>query len=65
MSKGNTGRPVRFDDETWSRFGEIATQRGTTRAALIRAYVLQEIERARSATGDLFDQAPASRGRRA
>lgn len=64
MSRGTKLRHVRLDDAMWEAFGQIAESRGTNRAALLRAYIEQEIERSRSATGDLFDTASASRSRR-
>lgn len=55
MSRGNTLRHVRLDNETWEAFGRVAAARGTNRAALLRAFVMQEIERSRLATGDLLE----------
>lgn len=42
-TKGNPGRVVRIDDETWEAYGELCKAKGIARAADVRMYVTGQV----------------------
>lgn len=42
-TKGNTGRVIRLDDETWEAYGEMCAEKGIARAADVRMYIKREV----------------------
>lgn len=52
MSRGTPGHLVRMADDLWRRFGRAAKGRHTTRAALIRKWVIKFVEDFENEEGD-------------
>ncbi|MER5694887.1 hypothetical protein ACWDBO_31255 [Streptomyces mirabilis] len=50
-TKGQPGRVIRIDDETWADFGQLCEEKGIARAADIRMYVVREVNAWRKANG--------------
>jgi hypothetical protein len=50
-TKGQPGRVVRIDDETWADYGQLCEEKGIARAADIRMYVVREVAAWRKANG--------------
>lgn len=50
-TKGQPGRVVRIDDETWADFGKLCEEKGIARATDIRMYVVREVLAWRQANG--------------
>lgn len=50
-TKGQPGRVVRIDDETWADYGRLCDEKGIARAADIRMYVVREVTAWRKANG--------------
>lgn len=42
-TKGQPGRVIRIDDETWADYGKLCEEKGIARAADIRMYVKREV----------------------
>lgn len=42
-TKGNPGRVIRIDDETWAAYGELCKAKGIARAADVRMYITREV----------------------
>jgi hypothetical protein len=42
-TKGNTGRVIRLDDETWEAYGELCAEKGIARASDVRMYIKREV----------------------
>lgn len=42
-TKGQPGRVVRIDDETWADYGRLCEEKGIARAADMRMYVVREV----------------------
>ena len=42
-TKGQPGRVVRIDDETWADYEKACAEKGVARATDIRMYVLREV----------------------
>lgn len=42
-TKGQPGRVIRIDDETWADFGRLCEEKGIARATDIRMYVVREV----------------------
>ena len=42
-TKGQPGRVIRIDDETWADYGQLCEEKGIARAADIRMYVVREV----------------------
>jgi hypothetical protein len=42
-TKGQPGRVIRIDDETWADFGQLCEEKGIARATDIRMYVVREV----------------------
>lgn len=42
-TKGQPGRVIRIDDETWADFGKLCEEKGIARATDIRMYVVREV----------------------
>ena len=50
-TKGQPGRVIRIDDETWADYGQLCEEKGIARAADIRMYVVREVTAWRKAQG--------------
>lgn len=50
-TKGQPGRVVRIDDETWAAYGALCEEKGIARAADMRMYVVREVNAWRKANG--------------
>lgn len=50
-TKGQPGRVVRIDDETWADYGRLCEEKGIARAADMRMYVVREVTAWRKANG--------------
>lgn len=50
-TKGQPGRVVRIDDETWADYGRLCEEKGIARAADMRMYVVREVAAWRKANG--------------
>jgi hypothetical protein len=50
-TKGQPGRVVRIDDETWADYEKACDEKGVARATDIRMYVLREVAAWRKAHG--------------
>jgi len=50
-TKGQPGRVVRIDDETWADYEKACDEKGVARATDIRMYVLREVAAWRKANG--------------
>jgi hypothetical protein len=50
-TKGQPGRVIRIDDETWADYGQLCEEKGIARAADIRMYVVREVNAWRKANG--------------
>jgi hypothetical protein len=50
-TKGQPGRVIRIDDETWADYGQLCEEKGIARAADIRMYVVREVTAWRKANG--------------
>jgi len=50
-TKGQPGRVVRIDDETWADYEKVCDEKGIARATDIRMYVLREVAAWRKANG--------------
>lgn len=42
-TKGQPGRVIRIDDETWADYGRLCEEKGIARATDIRMYVVREV----------------------
>ena len=42
-TKGQPGRVIRIDDETWAAYEEVCAEKGVARATDIRMYVKREV----------------------
>ncbi|WP_143674284.1 MULTISPECIES: hypothetical protein [Streptomyces] len=42
-TKGQPGRVIRIDDETWADYGQLCEEKGIARATDIRMYVVREV----------------------
>ena len=55
-TKGQPGRVIRIDDETWADYEKVCEEKGIARAADIRMYVKREVaawrRRQRAEAGD-------------
>ncbi|MFJ6239813.1 hypothetical protein ACIQH0_37805 [Streptomyces griseus] len=50
-TKGQPGRVVRIDDETWDAYGQLCAEKGIARAADMRMHVVREVNAWRKANG--------------
>ncbi|MFJ4682006.1 hypothetical protein [Streptomyces sp. NPDC088789] len=50
-TKGQPGRVIRIDDETWADYGALCEEKGIARAADIRMYVMREVTAWRKENG--------------
>ncbi|WP_111601544.1 hypothetical protein [Streptomyces sp. Amel2xB2] len=50
-TKGQPGRVVRIDDDTWADYGKLCEEKGIARAADVRMYVKREVAAWRKANG--------------
>lgn len=50
-TKGQPGRVVRIDDETWADYEKVCDEKGVARATDIRMYVVREVAAWRKANG--------------
>lgn len=50
-TKGQPGRVVRIDDETWDAYGQLCAEKGIARAADMRMHVVREVAAWRKANG--------------
>lgn len=50
-TKGQPGRVIRIDEDTWADYGKLCEEKGIARAADVRMYVKREVAAWRKANG--------------